>query len=174
MITTKQATKIATTMTANLTNHEEQRAAAIVALKITTPETMTATDIKAIDAVVNAYRQLDPLADVPLPKATKKVAPAKKAAKAAPAKKSDNKPFPKPQGRTAVMFELVLAGKSNADGLAAILKKFPGSPTTVASLGWVRSQLRNNAVRWIGKHGVTAANVKTVKADKDCGAAAKK
>lgn len=103
----------------------------------------------------------------PAPKGekTKKVAkPAKKVAH----KSTDTKPFPKPEGRTAVMFELVLAGKSNATALAAILKKFPSAPTNTSSISWVRSQLRNNPKRWDGKHGVTLKLAKAVKADKDC------
>ena len=74
--------------------------------------------------------------------------------------------YPKPQGRTRVMFALVLAGASNADGLAYIQKQFKGAPTTISSLGWVRSQLRNNPTRW-GKR-YASKDMKAVKADRDC------
>ncbi len=82
--------------------------------------------------------------------------------------------YPKPQGRTRVMFALVLAGASNADGLAFIRKEFgKNSPTTISSLGWVRSQLRNNPDRWLHgkngpKYGCSSKLIKGVKADKDC------
>ena len=74
--------------------------------------------------------------------------------------------YPKPQGRTRVMFALVLAGASNADGLAYIQKAFKGCPTTISSLGWVRSQLRNNPTRWGKKYA--SKDMKAVKADRDC------
>lgn len=74
--------------------------------------------------------------------------------------------YPKPQGRTRVMFALVLAGASNADGLAYIQKQFKGAPTTINSLGWVRSQLRNNPARW-GKR-YTSKDIKAVQANRDC------
>ena len=95
----------------------------------------------------------------------------KKKIKKTAAKKTASKtdrPFPKPQGRTRVFFALVLAGASNADGLAFVKKEFPGCPTTINSLGWTRSQLRNNAGRWVGRYGVTAKNAKNVPSNKDC------
>lgn len=74
--------------------------------------------------------------------------------------------YPKPQGRTRVMFALVLAGASNADGLAFIQHEFKNAPTTISSLGWVRSQLRNNPSRWMKKY--SSKDMKAVKADRDC------
>lgn len=112
-------------------------------------------------------------------KAAKKPA-AKKASKPAVVVKTEGKrtgkdgkvivAYPKPQGRTRVMFALVLAGASNEDGLAHIQKEFGKSaPTNTSSLGWVRSQLRNNPTRWNGKYGATSRLMKAVKANKDCG-----
>ena len=157
------------------------------------------TDSKDFNAVRNEYVQhswdAEDLAGprpaakaTPAPKASKKpTKAAKKVAKKAtkPVKKSDEGKrigkdgqviiaYPKPQGRTRVMFACVLAGASNALGLELIQKQFgKSSPTTVSSLGWVRSQLRNNPDRWLHgkngpKYGCSSKLIKAVKADRDC------
>lgn len=197
-MTTKQISAMVDGMTRNLTGDaleaEILKAMEKAGLSID-PETKP-TESAIYGKIVNEYRQhawdvedlAGPAAPATTP-ATKKagrVRPktqggkkpaAKKAAvaKALPkhtakkaVKKSDAKPFPKPEGRTERMFVHVLAGKSNAAALALILKEFPGAPTNVSSIGWVRSQLRNNPKRWDGKYGVTIAKAKAVKADKDC------
>ena len=186
-MTTKNATKIAMKLTARM--NDTTLAAEVAGLNLKSNEA---------DQVINSYRQIewdkiDDLVGDPAPKAEAKAkaapkAKAKAAKKATPKAKAKAAPktkakadkrvgkdgqvivaYPKPQGRTRVMFALVLAGASNADGLAHIKKEFKGAPTTISSIGWVRSQLRNNAERWNGKYGSTSKLIKGVKADKDCG-----
>jgi hypothetical protein len=49
----------------------------------------------------------------------------------------------KKPSRVARMFELVLAGHTNASAVVVIKKEFGAKvPTTTASIGWCRSQLR--------------------------------
>lgn len=194
-MTTKKAIAIVNGMTQNLAADvlEAQAHAALVAAH----EPPTPANVQSI---VNEYRQhawdvedltgpvtpakakatpktkATPKAKVKTAAKAKAKTVAKKSVKAKRIDKNGNPivAYPKPEGRTAVMFACVLAGASNADSLALIQKQFgKSSPTNIASIGWVRSQLRNNPDRWMNgkngpKYGCTSKLIKGVKADKDC------
>lgn len=191
-MTVKQTRTIVNGMPQGLKGQELEVAieAVLVGMGITTE---SATNEKDHSAIRNEYVQhvwpaakddveelTGAVAPKPVKKATKKAAKkaAKKAVKKA-AKKAAKRTgkdgkvivaYPKPQGRTRVMFALVLAGASNEDGLAHIQKEFgKNAPTNTSSLGWVRSQLRNNPAHWNGKYGATSKLIKGVKANKECG-----
>ena len=59
---------------------------------------------------------------------------------------------------SAVAREAILAGKSNADALEAVLAEFPEANTTTASIAWYRNDLR--------KKGHDVASPKKPKAEK--------
>lgn len=68
------------------------------------------------------------------------------AALATPATKATRNNMPTPKGvmpRTHRMYQLVLAGYSNADAVAVIKAEYGDSvPTTNASIAWVRNSLK--------------------------------
>ncbi len=174
----KKATTLATTLGKGL--NQAALLVEVAKLNLSAPDA---------DSVINAYRQIQwdgeddligkptPLVDAiagPAPKATKKATKksaakpaAKKAVKKAAAKKSADvkEPTVKKPGTDAKLRELILAGKTNEQALAATLKAFPKAKTSMACASWNRSQLRNHGE----KYGLTKAQMAKVPTNKEAG-----
>lgn len=98
-------------------------------------------DIKAAVAKGAAAAVKKPTADkVKLPAAFKKLPVAKKAAAVV---KQDSEKKPRGQGIGTFCKELITAGKTNEEVLAAVRQKFPGASTSAASVAWYRNALRS-------------------------------
>lgn len=139
-MTTKQASTIVSSMKQGLTGNDLNAAvAAAMSKHFSKIEAGDPNFDKLAGQIRNEYVQHAwDVEEVVGPQASKKVAPAKKAAKKAAAPKKEKGP-----SRVARMFHHVLEGKSNEQALAAIKKEFGAKvPTNVASIGWCRSQLR--------------------------------
>lgn len=78
-------------------------------------------------------------------------------------------------GVGALARELILAGRSNAEVLAAIQKKFPESKATSGTVGWYRNNLKAAGKKVKDSRDITAAAKKaaTPKAPKKAAKAAK-
>ena len=158
IMTTKNASKIAATLGQELTDAQ-----------LRTELELGKYAEADIVSIVNAYRQMvwdteDELIGAPTPAAKPAKKPAAKAAKKSTAKKPAAKPAKKAEpkvkkpGTDAKLRELILAGKTNEQALAATLKAFPKAKTSIACASWNRSQLRNHGE----KYGLTKAQMAKV------------
>jgi len=75
-----------------------------------------------------------------------------------PAEVKEKEPKEPVRNISAVAREAILAGKSNADALAAVKAEFPDSNTSTSSIAWYRNDLR--------KKGHEVASPKKPKAEK--------
>lgn len=72
---------------------------------------------------------------------TKSVAPAKKPGRPAGPKKPEAEKKPRGHGIGAFCMELLRQGKSNAEVLEAVAKRFPEAKTSAASVSWYRNKI---------------------------------
>lgn len=81
-----------------------------------------------------------------------------------PTKKSAAKPAKdKKPGVGDLAIELLRAGKSNEDVLAAVTKKFPDSSVSISSISWYRNKLRSDGEKVPTAREVRAKAAKAAK-----------
>lgn len=119
--------------------------------------TLSADGVAAVSA--KATKSVKPATKTKIVKETKRASKKvmKSRAAAEKAKKSTEPKVKKP-GTDAKLRELILAGKTNEQALAATLKAFPKAKTSMACASWNRSQLRNHGE----KYGLTKAQMAKV------------